>query len=161
MTSEQPEPREQPRADASPSGREAPAGGPRLSSVVVFVHDLEESARFYGDLLRMEVTARRSSAVLLSGSGGSQVYLRSIGPKGEHPMGAVGIQYTIWAADGPDDLRRCERFLKDRSAHVATDSGDGYTVVEGRDPNGLTVMVDYPGPDRTSRREIMTRVYAW
>jgi catechol 2,3-dioxygenase-like lactoylglutathione lyase family enzyme len=147
---------------SEPPEAEPTAGhGPRLTSVVIFVHDLDESARFYCELLRMEVAVRQTSAVLLTGADGAQVYVRAIGAHGEHPMGAVGIQYAIWTAHDADDLLRCENFLKDRSAHVATDTGEGFTLVEGRDPNGLPVMVSYPGPDRTARREIMTRIYAW
>jgi hypothetical protein len=43
------------------SGRAAPpAHGPQLASVVVFVHDLDQSVDFYRELLRMEVTVRTS-----------------------------------------------------------------------------------------------------
>ncbi|AEW97895.1 MULTISPECIES: VOC family protein [Streptomycetaceae] len=149
------------RDGAAGVGEEPERPGLRLASVVLFVHDLEESAGFYSGLLGLRTTARETSAALLTGAEGSQVYLREIGPHGEHPMGAVGIQYAIWTARDPDDLRRCEDFLKDRGAYLTTESGDGFTLVEGRDPNGVPVLVSYPGPDRAARREIMTRIYAW
>jgi hypothetical protein len=76
-------------------------------------------------------------------------------------LGAIGIQYATWIAHDPDDLARCERFLQDRAAHVSTNSFEGRTVIEGRDPDGLPVMVVYPAPDQTTLRQIMTRVYAW
>ncbi|MCQ4082104.1 VOC family protein [Streptomyces sp. RB6PN25] len=135
--------------------------GPELASVVIFVQDLDESARFYCGLLGLEITTRESTALMLAGEGQPMIVLRAIGPHGEHPMGGIGIQYAVWAAHDADDLRRCERFLKDRSAHIATNVSDGRTIVEGRDPNGLPVMVVHPGPDRTASPKIMTRVYAW
>lgn len=148
-----------------PTGSTSPTqpvhAGPRLASVVIFVQDLDESARFYSGLLKLEVTARESTALMLADTAQSVIVLRAIGPHGEHPMGGVGIQYAVWAAEDADDLRRCERFLKDRSAHIATNVSDGRTIVEGRDPNGLPVMVVHPGPDRASSPKIMTRVYAW
>ncbi|WP_241968283.1 VOC family protein [Streptomyces sp. ICBB 8177] len=145
-------------SDATPR----PAGGsPRLTSIVIFVHDLEESTAFYRDLLLMELATRSTSAALLANAGGDQVYLRAIGARGEHPFGSVGTQYAIWTAADQRDLERCEQLLKERSAHVATTTASGLTLVEGRDPNGLAFMVTHPGPDQAARDEIMARVYAW
>ena len=67
----------------------------------------------------------------------------------------------IWTAANDADLRRCEQFLKDRSAHVRTDTADGFTLVEGRDPNSVPFVMTYPGPDRAVRHEIMARIYSW
>ncbi|MDX6312734.1 MAG: hypothetical protein QOF44_2198 [Streptomyces sp.] len=150
---------EPPEADVTPVG--APDDGPWLAAVVVFVRDLDQSADFYSDLLKMETIARESTALVLAGSGNSNVVLRTIGPRGEHALGAIGVQYACWSAHDPDDLERCERYLKERSAHVETNSDEGRTVVEGRDPDGLPVMVMYPGPDRHALAKIMSRVYAW
>lgn len=133
--------------------------GPRLASVVLFVHDHDESADFYQELLKMEVTVRTATAALLVSRGGFQVYLRTVGPKAMHPVGHVGAQYVIWTADGPDDFQRCERVLQARSDRVDTRHGDGFTLIEGRDPSGLPVLVAYPGPDEAARLEIIARYY--
>ncbi|MFF5488653.1 VOC family protein [Streptomyces virginiae] len=133
--------------------------GPRLASVVVFVHDHDASADFYQELLNMEVTVRTATAALLVGRGGFQVYLRAVGPNAAHPVGHVGAQYVIWTADGPEDFQRCERVLRARSDHVHTREGEGFTLIEGRDPSGLPVLVAYPGPDEVARLEIITRYY--
>ncbi|MFI2345867.1 VOC family protein [Streptomyces sp. NPDC019443] len=146
--------------DAEPAGNAAEdTRGPRLASVVVFVHDHDESADFYSDLLNMEVTVRTATAALLVGPGGFKLTLRSVGPNASHPAGHVGAQYVIWTADGPDDFQRCERVLRARSDHVYTRPGEGFTVIEGRDPNGLPVLVAYPGPDEVARLEIVARYY--
>lgn len=126
---------------------------------MLFVHDHDESADFYQELLKMEVTVRTATAALLVGQSGFQVYLRTVGPKAQHPVGHVGAQYVIWTADGPDDFQRCERVLRARSDRVGTRHGDGFTLIEGRDPSGLPVLVAYPGPDEVARLEIIARYY--
>jgi hypothetical protein len=35
----------------------------------------------------------------------------------------------------------------------------GFRVLEGRDPDGLPVLISYPGPDQAPRREIIDRIY--
>lgn len=143
-------------------GGSAAGRGPKLASVVVFVRDLDRSAEFYQELLLMRVAVRASTAALLVGAEDDQLYLRVVGSGGEHPLGAIGVQYVIWAADSPEDLRRCERLLKERNAHVSSkETGDGVAVVEGRDPDGLPLVIAYPGPHGAAQQEIMTRIYAW
>lgn len=135
--------------------------GMRPASVVTFVRELDPSVEFYSELLRMEVVTRTATAVLLATPDGWQLYLRSMGGHVEHSLGALGIQYVIWTAADRDDLLRCERLLKARSAHVSTREVEGFTLVEGRDPSHLPLVISYPGPDETGRGEIMSRIYAW
>ncbi|WP_329312120.1 VOC family protein [Streptomyces sp. NBC_01278] len=144
---------------SEPTGDGPDTRGPRLASVVVFVHDHDASADFYQELLNMEVTVRTATAALLVGRGGFQVYLRAVGPNAAHPVGHVGAQYVIWTADGPEDFQRCERVLRARSDRVYTRESEGFTLIEGRDPSGLPVLVAYPGPDEVARLEIITRYY--
>jgi catechol 2,3-dioxygenase-like lactoylglutathione lyase family enzyme len=146
-------------ADPQSTSGTSDTGGPRLASVVVFVKDHDASADFYRELLNMEVTVRTATAALLVGPGGFQVYVRAVGPRAPHPVGHVGPQYVIWTADGPEDFQRCERVLRARSEHVHIRQGEGFTVLEGRDPSGLPVLVAYPGPDEVARLEIISRYY--
>ena len=73
----------------------------------------------------------------------------------------MGIQYLVWTADSEDDLRRCERVLRAQAAHVTSTTGDGFTVVAGRGPNHVPILVTYPGPDKAQRHRIMQRIYEW
>lgn len=141
------------------AGSGSDARGPRLASVVVFVHDHDASAEFYAELLKMEVTVRTATAALLVSHNGFQVYLRAVGPHAIHPTGHVGAHYVIWTADGPDDFQRCERVLRARSDRVEIREAEGFTLIEGRDPSGLPVLVAYPGPDEVARLEIISRYY--
>jgi hypothetical protein len=131
----------------------------RLASAVMFVRELGRSVSFYRDLLAMDVRIRNHTAALLVSPDGFQLYLRSMGSGAQHPLGHVGIQYLVWTADGEDDLRRCERLLA-RSGHVTSQTVDGITVVEGRGPDDVPIVVTYPGPDQAPS-EIPSRIYEW
>jgi hypothetical protein len=73
----------------------------------------------------------------------------------------VGVQYVIWTADGKEGLDRCERVLKERSAHRETRGSAGVMVVEGRDPDDIVLMITYPGPDEAPLHELPVRIYGW
>lgn len=159
-----------PRMPVEPSPGPAPvpsAGveevdGPRLSTAVMFVHDLDASIAFYSDVLQMTVTVRQVTAALLVNAVSSQLYLRQMGERTPHPLGAIGVQYVIWTASSTDDLDRCERAMKEAGRRPVTRHVvDGITFIEGKDPSGVPVVITHPGPDRTARRAIMQRVYSW
>ena len=137
------------------------AQGARLGSVVMFVHDLDRSVGFYADVLALEVADRSPTAALLTSPGGAGLILRAMGPTAPHPLGSVGVQYVVWTAAGREDLARCERALAGHGAHHGTRSNDGLTVVEGRDPDDMVLMVTYPGPDQLPLRELPVRIYGW
>jgi catechol 2,3-dioxygenase-like lactoylglutathione lyase family enzyme len=135
--------------------------GPRIGSVVMFVADLDRSVRFYTELLGLQVADRSSTAALLRGGDGSQLILRSMGGNAAHALGSVGVQYVVWTATGERDLRRCEEVLKSRGAYTQTRTGAGSAAVEGRDPDGVVVVITYPGPDQAPLHELPVRIYGW
>jgi catechol 2,3-dioxygenase-like lactoylglutathione lyase family enzyme len=137
------------------------ARGARIGSVVTFVRDLQASVGFYADVLGLAVADRSTTAALLLNTEGTQLILRAMGHEAPHPLGSVGVQYVVWTAAGPEDLGRCERVLKERAAHRETRSSGKVTVVEGRDPDDIAVVVVYPGPDEFPLHEIPVRIYGW
>lgn len=137
------------------------AKGTRIGSVVVFVHQLDRSIRFYQDLLGLHVIDQSPTAALLVSPGGSELILRAMGSAGAHPLGAIGVQYVIWTAADHDDLERCERLLKERSAYRDTRGSDGIVLVEGHDPDDSVVMIAYPGPEERQLNRLPTRIYGW
>ena len=137
------------------------AEGARLGSVVMFVQDLDRSVNFYADVLALEVADRSATAALLSNADGANLILRAMGHTAPHPLGSVGIQYVVWTAAGEEDRARAERALAARGAHLETRRHNGVTLAEGRDPDGITVMVCYPGPDQRPVRELPARIYGW
>lgn len=137
------------------------AHGARVDSVVIFVHDLEESVSFYTGVLELTVTDRSPTAALLTSAGGTQLILRAMGHDAAHALGSVGVQYVIWTAADRADLDRCEQALKRRSAHLDTRVSEQVTAVEGRDPDGIVVMITYPGPDQVPLHKLPARIYGW
>jgi len=127
----------------------------------MFVQDLDRSVNFYADVLVLEVADRSPTAALLSNADGATVILREMGRQAPHPLGSVGIQYVVWIAAGEEDLARAERALTARGAHRETRHHGGVTLAEGRDPDGITVMICYPGPDQRPLRELPARIYGW
>jgi catechol 2,3-dioxygenase-like lactoylglutathione lyase family enzyme len=137
------------------------AQGARIDSAIMFVQDLDRSVSFYTDVLGLEITDRDTTAALLSSAGGSHLIIRAMGTGAVHALGGVGVQYVIWTAADQDDLDRCERALKGRAAHVETRKSGPVSAVEGRDPDGIVVMVTYPGPDQEPLHKLPSRIYGW
>ena len=112
-------------------------------------------------VLDLEVSDRSPTACLLTSGSGSQLILRSMGSGAVHSLGGVGVQYVIWTAADTEDLDRCERTLKELSAHRETRTGGPVKAVEGRDPDDIVVMIIYPGPDEVPLHELPVRIYGW
>lgn len=62
--------------------------GMRLASIVLNVFDLEQSTGFYQDVLGLRVRLTTSTAALLVGRDGSQLYLRSLSSRAPTPRRA-------------------------------------------------------------------------
>lgn len=75
----------------------------RLATAVMFVTDLARSIEFYQGLLGWDVTVEDDNVALLAGPEGFQMYLHRHGPRAQHPLAQIGIQYLIWTAR--DDAR--------------------------------------------------------
>ena len=137
------------------------AHGARLSSVVMFVHDLDRSVKFYTGILGLEVADRSPTAALLSNAEGTQLVLRAMGLGADRALGSVGVQYVVWTAAGKEELERCEQVLREHGAHRETRVHGVVSVVEGRDPDDIVLMITYPGPDEVPLHELPPRIYGW
>jgi catechol 2,3-dioxygenase-like lactoylglutathione lyase family enzyme len=137
------------------------ANGSRLESAVMFVQNLDRSVAFYREVLGLEISDHSPTACLLTSASGSQLILRAMGGGAVHSLGGVGVQYVIWTAADEEDLERCERTLKELSAHRETRIGGPVKAVEGRDPDDIVVLIIYPGPDEAPLHELPVRIYGW
>jgi len=137
------------------------AQGTRIGSAVMFVQELDRSVNFYCDVLGLRVADTSATAALLVGDEGSQLILRAMGSNATHALGSVGVQYVVWEAPDAEFLDRCERLLKERSAHRESREEGGNRAVEGSDPDGIAVMIVYPGPVAGKPRTLPTRIYGW
>ncbi|MEO6533385.1 MAG: VOC family protein [Pseudolysinimonas sp.] len=127
----------------------------------MFVAELDRSVAFYQELLGLEATSRDGEAALLVSPDGYQLYLRSMGDRAPHFHANIGFQYLIWTAENEEDLQRCERVLRAQWPGVTSTTVDGFRMVEGRGPDGMPVVVTFPGLDKAPRHEILKRIYVW
>jgi catechol 2,3-dioxygenase-like lactoylglutathione lyase family enzyme len=137
------------------------AHGARIGSTVMFVQQLDRSVNFYSEVLALEVADTSPTAALLVSDDGCQLILRAMGSNAAHALGSVGVQYVVWVAPDPEFLSRCERLLKERSAHRDTRVDGSYTAVEGHDPDGIAVIVVHSGAEGGLPRTLPTRIYGW
>jgi catechol-2,3-dioxygenase len=133
----------------------------RLSGAIMFVRNLDRSVTFYRELLGLQVADSSPTAALLLNDDGSQLVLRAFGQNATHALGSIGPQYLTWTAASKDDLDRLAGILRQHSAYRETRSDGEITVVEGRDPDDLTVMLVYSGPEMAPMRRLPARIYAW
>jgi catechol-2,3-dioxygenase len=137
------------------------AEGVRLSAAVVFVRNLDKSVRFYQELLGLDIVDRSTTAALLTTADGSELVLRQFGNNAPHPLGSIGVQYLTWSVASMDDLERRAEMLRRNSAYRETRTGEGTTVVEGRDPDDVPVLLFYAGEEQPLIRKLPARIYAW
>jgi catechol 2,3-dioxygenase-like lactoylglutathione lyase family enzyme len=131
----------------------------KLSAAIVFVRDLARSRDFYEAVLGLQVEAFSAEAVVLIANTGDRVILRALA-KAPRPSGSIGVQYLVWAAPEADELSRFEAALKEGDAFVGSRVEQGVSVVEGRDPDGITLIVCHPSTPPEMLR-LPTRVYAY
>jgi catechol-2,3-dioxygenase len=137
------------------------AEGVRLSAAILFVQNLDKSENFYRELLGLDVIDRSTTAALLASPDGSHLVLRQFGNNAPHALGTIGVQYLTWAMASKDDLDRRTEILRRNSAYRETRSDDGVTMVEGRDPDDVPVMLFYAGDDHRFMHKLPARIYAW
>jgi catechol-2,3-dioxygenase len=137
------------------------AEGVRLSAAVVFVRNLDRSVSFYRELLGLDVVDSSTTAALLAAPDGSQLVLRQFGNNAPHPLGSIGVQYLTWSTASKDDLDRRTEFLRRNSSYRETRTDEDVTVVEGRDPDDLPVLLFYAADNQRYMRKLPARIYAW
>ena len=119
----------------------------RLNHAVLFVRDLAESVRFYGDVLgfrRIDMTPDGfAGAAFLQAPGSTNDHdlgLFEIGP-GAGPSLAgrstVGLYHLAWEVDTLDELEATAGRLAAAGALVGTSDHGTTKSLYGRDPSGL------------------------
>ena len=119
----------------------------RLNHAVLFVRDLDESVRFYSDVLgfrRIDMTPE--------GFAGA-AFLQAPGSTNDHDLGlfeigaaagpslagrsTVGLYHLAWEVDTLDELEAAAGRLSAAGALVGTSDHGTTKSLYGRDPNGL------------------------
>ncbi len=137
------------------------AEGIRLSAAVIFVRDLDRSVTFYRDLLGLTLADSSDTAALLVGEDDAQLVLRATGQNAPHSLGSIGVQYLIWTVPTKADLANLTASLRQHSAYQETRTDEHVTVVEGRDPDDLVIMLVHSDGAKAGMRRLPSRIYAW
>jgi catechol 2,3-dioxygenase-like lactoylglutathione lyase family enzyme len=133
---------------------------PTLTTAAVFVTQLSRSVDFYSRLMGCTVAVAEPKAAILLTAGGFQIYLVERGARAAHPLGGVGVHRLMWAVGGAAELDRFRVALQAEGAYVDSFTEGDITFVEGRDPDGLRVVVAYPGPRARPRSIVASRFYS-
>lgn len=133
---------------------------PRLSSIVVFVTDLDRSVDFYQDLLGGEVVVRETEGLLLEVPGDNHLWLRALN-RPPHFSGNIGVQYAVWSLGSKEQLDRAEKRLVARQAFVSRSHYDSGEVVEGTDPDRIPVLMYFPTLGKHHLAEVFSRIYSY
>lgn len=132
----------------------------RVTSSVVFVAELGRSIEFYRDIFSCEATLEPPGAALLLAPGGFQIYLIAKGRGASHQLGGIGVQYLMWAVETAAALADLEQAINDRGGRTYTYASGGVSFLESRDPDGIRILVAYPGPERLPRSLVENRLHS-
>jgi catechol-2,3-dioxygenase len=134
--------------------------GANLSGAVVFVRDLARSEAFYRELFDLQVETSSSEAVLLWAANGERLALRGLS-KAPHVSGGTGVQTLVWTADSLADLDHYEEVLRRHDTFVSRGVEDGWDVLDGRDPDGLKLILLFPVSADSWRGSVPSRIYRY
>jgi len=130
-----------------------------VASSVMFVHKLDRSVAFYRDVFTCKVSIHDPDAALLIAPGGFQIYLVSKGSRTPHTQGSIGPQYLMWATDSAEALEHMEGALREHTAPTYRYVSGGVTFIQGRDPDGIRVVIAYPSPEIQPRSLVGSHLY--
>lgn len=133
----------------------------KVASSVMQVAELDRSVKYYCDVFACRVAVREPDAALLLTPDNFQIYMYAKKGGASTRRGGVsviGVHYVMWAADTEDELARITERLRTYDAATYTQTvGGGVTFVDGCDPDGIRVIVAYPGPPEQLPRELIAQ----
>jgi len=132
----------------------------RIGGAVVFVRNAARSRDFYRDVLGLDVELDAADATLLAGDGGTKLALREL-PRAPRVMGGIGVQYVAWVVADAEALEHAQQALTTRGDLINSSTDNGVTVVEGRDPDGIRVVIVHPEMPGAGISELPDRLYAY
>ena len=113
----------------------------------------------YQKLFACILAFRQDNGPLLLAPDGFQIYLIATGNRQGHPTGGIGEHHLMWATDSPAALDHFEQALKDLDSYTYTHTGGDVTFVEGRDPDGIRVVIAHPSTQQQPRSVLDGRLY--
>jgi catechol 2,3-dioxygenase-like lactoylglutathione lyase family enzyme len=132
----------------------------KVASSVLYVSELERSVSFYRDLFECAVTLRSAEAALLLSADGFQLYIIERGKYAQRHPNGLGHHLLMWATDTPEGLESLKQALQATGSYVETHVSGGVTFLEGRDPDGLRVVIAHPDPAQQPRSIFDSHLFA-
>ena len=132
----------------------------KVASSVMQVAELDRSVKYYCDVFACRVAVREPDAALLLTPDNFQIYMYAKkGASTRRGVSVIGVHYVMWSADTEDELERITERLRAYDAATYTQTVGGVTFVDGCDPDGIRVIVAYPGPEQLPRELIAQRFH--
>ncbi|CAG7635535.1 VOC family protein [Rhodococcus opacus] len=131
----------------------------KVASSVMQVAELDRSVKYYCDVFACRVAVREPDAALLLTPDNFQIYMYVKRGASHRGISSIGVHYIMWSADTEEELERITARLRTYDAATYTQVVGGVTFVDGCDPDGIRVVVAYPGPEQLPRELIAQRFH--
>lgn len=131
----------------------------KVASSVMQVAHLDRSVSYYCDVFTCRVALREREAALLLTPDDFQIYMYVQKDASRPNISNIGVRYVMWSADTEEELARISERLRAYDASTFTQVVGGVTFVDGCDPDGIRVIVAYPGPEKLPRELIAQRFH--
>ena len=124
---------------------------PKLSHLVLRVRDLEQSERFYTEVIGLRVTGRIPGAMTFFTGDGDESHtlgVMNVGPGAPGPEPTrVGLYHFAYQVGSMEELRTFYRHLKDQEVSIVGAGDHGVSKgVYFLDPDGNEIEVFYELP---------------
>ena len=123
----------------------------QLGHIVLRVRDLEESERFYSNVLGLHVTNKRPGSMTFMSAGDSsshELALVPVAPDAPGPEDTrVGLFHFAWEMESLEALRELYQHMKDENVNIGGIGDHGISIgVYFFDPDGNQIEVFYELP---------------
>jgi len=136
----------------------------RLNHAVLYVRDVERSARFYTELLGfrtvMEVPGRAAFLLAAGSDNDHDLGLFSIGAaarQSDAGRSTVGLYHLAWEVDTLAELKRIRAVLKEAGSLVGESDHSTTKALYAKDPDGIEFEVSWIVPASMLTEEVLDR----
>ena len=136
----------------------------RLNHAVLYVTNVEQTVRFYQEVLQFRVVLSFPGAAFLQAPGSTNDHdlgLFEVGEKaGRSTAGrsTVGLYHIAWEVDTLGELERIEKILTERGSLVGASDHGTTKALYAADPDGIEFEVSWLVPaDRLGEAELQGR----
>ncbi|RAL31624.1 VOC family protein [Rhodococcus sp. AQ5-07] len=129
----------------------------KVSSSMMHVRDLDRSVQFYRDVFSCTTGLRTPDSALLLTPDGFQIYMHAKSAFRPVDAGVTGVLYIMWSTDSEDEFTQIAERMRVHDASASVSTSDGLTLLDGRDPDGIRIVIAYPSPTQFPREVIAAR----